>query len=205
MTAVALPEERPLLLSRIRRSIRAMNAAGQACIIAVTGANGTGKTTIANWMVRDLELDQVFNLSAVSKTLQVARPDLASTAFDNFSDPTATEVFERVTTWAIGRYQEDGVNAVVEGVQVSPVVAAHPGLLTAVALIGRPSAMAGDGVRRRHFLRPDAPALATDVGTYPASHFKVVNVGEGLAVSYDAVLEIVAHSVAIASSDGRAS
>lgn len=202
---MAVHDERSLLISRINRSIRAMNAAGQACIIAVTGANGTGKTTLANWMVRDLELDQVFNLSAVSKTLQVARPDLASTALDNFSDRAAAKVFEQVTNWAIRRYQEDGVNAVVEGVQVTPAVAANPGLLTAIALVGRPSTRAGGDVRRRHFLRPDNPELAADVGTYPASHFHVVRGGKALEMSYDAVLEIVARSVAVASRDGRAS
>ena len=182
-------------IDAINRTIRLRNELGLAAIVAVTGANGTGKTTIANWLLADLDFDQVFNLSAVTKTIQVVRPDLAMTSLENLERGDDDHIYDQVLTWAVERYVDDGVNAVIDGVQVSPpVLAPLDGFVGGVILHGAPDLPRGD--RRRHFRRV-AKVRPADLRSYePAAGFASMPDCADLEMTYDAALAALARCCA---------
>lgn len=107
-----------ILISSVGRKMRELNAHHVAVIFVVTGPNGTGKTVLTKRLLTDLPFHQTFNLGAVAKTIRYIYQDEEVSRLENFTNKKITRLFTPIVQFACREYQKNGVNVIVDGVQI---------------------------------------------------------------------------------------
>ena len=107
-------------LLAIEQKMIQLNGQHQAVIFVLTGANGTGKTVMSKRLLTSLPFHQTFNLGAVTKTIRYIYQDAETTRLENFTDEKITKLFTPIVQFACNEYQKNGVNVIVDGIQIDP-------------------------------------------------------------------------------------
>lgn len=106
-------------IKAIRSLIKAKMMKGEAVIWIITGNRFSGKTTMATRLFRDIKLfNQYIGLGAIGKTIEYY-----SGIKDGYERKSITnlEVFTKVLNSCIDRAYENGVNTIIEGVQIDTI------------------------------------------------------------------------------------
>lgn len=119
-----------LLEKQIADKINLLNTQGKAVIFVVTGGNGTGKSVIAKNLLTHLPFHQSFNLGAITKTIRFLNEDLTVSQLENFTDKNIDNLFTPIVQYSCQEYQKNGVNVIVDGVQINTRSQEWYGLVT---------------------------------------------------------------------------
>lgn len=106
------------LLTSIKNKMRLLNAQHKAVVFVVTGPNGSGKTAITKQLLTSLPFHQTFNLGAIAKTIRYIYQDAGTTRLENFTNKKITNLFTPIVQFACREYQKNGVNVIIDGVQI---------------------------------------------------------------------------------------
>lgn len=106
------------LIKSIQEKMDRLNAQNKAVIFVVTGPNGSGKTVFTKQLLASLPFHQSFNLGAVAKTIRYIYDDEDFTRLENFTNKKTTDFFTPIVQFSCGEYQRNGVNVIVDGVQI---------------------------------------------------------------------------------------
>jgi hypothetical protein len=117
------------LLASIEDKMRLLNAKHKAVIFVVTGPNGAGKTAITKQLLTALPFHQTFNLGAVAKTIRYIYQDEGTTRLENFTNKKITNLFTPIVQFACREYQKNGVNVIIDGVQIDTLSPEWSGLI----------------------------------------------------------------------------
>lgn len=111
-----------ILAQRVSSLIYQLNSLGEPVIFLVTGINGSGKTLVSHKLLRLFPFYQVFSLGTVTRTLKESgklaenNSILVTDRLDNSPDWT---MYERTVLSAVNHYHAQGVNTLIEGVQIN--------------------------------------------------------------------------------------
>lgn len=178
------------LKQELSDKITLLNELGYAVAFVVTGHNGSGKTTIAKRLLSDLPFYQTFNLGVVTKTLRYTQQTLTVTPLENFKDPDVNTEFTEIIRFAISEYQINGVNLVVDGVQVDTQALSQDSNIIGGVILEVDSA---ELYRRNdspatHFNRRLSITHPSDNLTYTkTNHFKPIANNGSIEETYDRV------------------
>ena len=114
----------------ITRKMRLLNKHGVAVIFIVTGGNGTGKSVIAKSLLTRLPFHQSFNLGAITKTIRFLNEDVTVSKLENFDDKHIDNLFTPIVQYSCCEYQRNGVNVIVDGVQIDTKSKSWSSLIT---------------------------------------------------------------------------
>jgi tRNA uridine 5-carbamoylmethylation protein Kti12 len=101
----------------INDKIAQLNKRDYAVIFVVTGLNGSGKTIVARRLLVDLNFHQTFNLGSVTKTLRYLSTE-ETTNLENFKNSDLNKLYTPIVQFACKEYQCNGVNVIIDGVQI---------------------------------------------------------------------------------------
>lgn len=118
------------LVPSIAHKMRLLNEQCQAVIFIITGPNGSGKTVFTKRLLTELPFHQTFNLGAVAKTIRYVYGDEKITRLENFTNKKTAGFFTPIVQFSCSEYQKNGVNVVVDGVQIDTGSKKWKGLIT---------------------------------------------------------------------------
>lgn len=176
----------------IAAKITELNHLNFAVIFAVTGGNGVGKTHLAKHLLTQLPFHQSFNLGLITKTIRCLTDMDNVTMLENFRDTQVDKLFLHIIQYACAEYQRNGVNVLIDGVQVDSV-ALHDDdhILGGIILDVEESIKLQRNDRpTTHFKRKLAIHSETDMRRYIQNDsFKVIANNNDFSKTYQATLE----------------
>lgn len=177
-------------LDEIARKIKTLNSKGVAVIFIVTGPNGSGKTVIAKKLLTDLPFHQSYNLGVVAKTIRYIFNDAKVTRLENFTNEKITSLFTPIIQFACKEYSKNGVNVVIDGVQIDTDDQNWLRLVSGgvVLTVNEEVKLTRNQFPETHFKRQIELSLSDNV-TYPKSPmFTTINNSGELTDTYKDVL-----------------
>lgn len=153
--------------------MRLLNKHHAAVIFVVTGPNGSGKTIFTKRLLTELPFHQTFNLGAVAKTIRFAYRDQAVTKLENFTNEKTTTLFTPIVQFACTEYQKNGVNVIVDGVQINTSDLAWEGLITGgiILRVDDNTRLVRNQYPETHFNRPMELTLTDRMQYVPSEIF----------------------------------
>ena len=182
-----------LLTSEISNKIKLLNANNSAVIFIVTGGNGTGKSVITKQLLCDLPFHQSFNLGAVTKTIRFLNEDIIVSKLENFNDKNIDNLFTPIVQYACAEYQKNGVNIIIDGVQIDTKSHNWKNLITGGVILS-----VENGIKQErsnfsdtHFNRKIDLQITDDYNYVQTPYFININNGLSFVSSYNKVLEVL--------------
>lgn len=169
-----------------------LNRRDVAVIFAVTGGNGTGKTHLAKQLLTNLPFHQSFNLGQVTKTIRCLTDMNDVTMLENFRDARADALFLRVIQYSSREYQRNGVNVLIDGVQIdSEALRDDTAILGGIILdVAKPIRLQRNDRPTTHFKRTLAVQSDTDTPEYVENDdFRIIDNNGSFNETYYAALE----------------
>lgn len=168
-----------------------LNSRGYAVIFAITGENGTGKTHFAKKILTRLPFYQSFNLGLITKTIRCLTDMNDITMLENFRDLKVDQLFSRIIQYACAEYQKNGVNVLIDGVQIDSVELNNDSnILGGVILeVSHDAKRVRNDKPTTHFKRKLEIHAATDVRRYMSNEgFLIVDNNGDFMETYDNIL-----------------
>lgn len=169
-----------------------LNRRDFAVIFAVTGGNGTGKTHLAKRLLANLPFHQSFNLGLVTKTIRCLTDMNDVTMLENFRDVRADALFLRVIQYSCDEYQRNGVNVLIDGVQIdSEVLGDDTAILGGIILnVAKPIRLQRNDRPTTHFKRTLVVQSEADMPHYVENEgFRAIDNSGSFDETYRATLE----------------
>lgn len=138
------------LLESLALKMQILNKHSIAVIFIITGVNGSGKTVFTKRLLTELPFHQTFNLGAVAKTVRFAYRDQEVTRLENFTDKKTTALFTPIVQFSCAEYRKNGVNVIIDGVQIDTLSSQWEGLITGGIIL-----RVSDGLRLERNQYPD--------------------------------------------------
>ena len=107
------------LETTISSKISFLNDNKIAVIYVLTGSNGSGKSVLEKKILNNLPFHQTFNLGAVTKTIRFMNRELKVTSLENFEEKRINELFTPIVQFSCEEYMKNGVNVIIDGVQIN--------------------------------------------------------------------------------------
>jgi Ni2+-binding GTPase involved in maturation of urease and hydrogenase len=176
---------------QIALKMKQLNDDGKAVIFVIAGANGAGKTRLCREVLTKLPFYQSFNLGLITKTIRCLTDMQEVSMLENFESENAERIFTRVIQYSCKEYQKNGVNLVIEGVQIDcKTLQDDENILGGVVLEVKDSIKNERNNRPdTHFKRKLEVDSGVDMPTYRTNdHFVMINNDGNFIQTYTNVL-----------------
>lgn len=180
-------------VSSIEQKIRLLNKRHQAAIFIVTGPNGTGKTVLTKRLLTILPFHQTFNLGAIAKTIRYVYQDARTTRLENFSSQKITKLFTPIVQFACGEYQKNGVNVLIDGVQIDTASDKWSELITGgiVLQVDQNIKYQRNQKAETHFNRKMEISLSDHYHYQLSDQFAVIDNNDNFTKTFNAALKVL--------------
>ncbi len=181
------------LLTSIEDKMRLLNAKHKAVIFVVTGPNGAGKTAITKQLLTALPFHQTFNLGAVAKTIRYIYQDEGTTRLENFTNKKITNLFTPIVQFACREYQKNGVNVIIDGVQIDTLSPEWSGLIAGGIIldVDKDTRINRNHFPDTHFNRKLEISLSDHCEYVDSELFVTINNSGALSETFNAILRLL--------------
>lgn len=178
------------LTDSIIHKIEFLNRQRQAVIFIITGANGSGKTIFTKQLLTSLPFHQTFNLGAVAKTIRFTHKNEEVTRLENFTNDKVTSLFTPIVQFACTEYRSNGVNVIIEGVQIDTKSAGWEGLITGgvILSVDKVIRLKRNKNPETHFNRVMELSLTDNLSYKDSNIFETVDNNMGKEDAFSAIL-----------------
>lgn len=178
------------LIKTVCLKIEYLNKIGVAVIFVVTGPNGSGKTVITKKLLTVLPFHQTFNLGSVAKTIRFVFRDEEVSRLENFTNEKITKLFTPIVQFACSEYQKNGVNVIVEGVQIDTVSPGWQGLITGGIILDvkKDLRLQRNQHPETHFNRAMELGLTDRLEYIESEYFDLINNNQNKDVTFNSTL-----------------
>lgn len=94
----------------VQEKMSLLNNFGIPVIFCITGNFSSGKTYYAKELIKKFSFSHIVNIGVITKTLNYLQ--------NNLNDKTKTTTIQEIITKITESYSQNGVNAIIEGVQI---------------------------------------------------------------------------------------
>jgi hypothetical protein len=173
--------------------MRLLNDRGMAVIFIITGPNGSGKTVLTKRLLTALPFHQTFNLGAITKTIRYMFHDAETTRLENFKNDKTTSLFTPIVQFACAEYQRNGVNVIIDGVQIDTSSEQWSEIVTGGAILEVSDAMKvqRNNKPETHFNRSMELHLTNDCSYSPSDIFRIINNNGSIDSAFNDILAVL--------------
>ena len=184
---------------QVSNKIKLLNRQKVAVIFIVTGGNGTGKSVMTKRLISGLPFHQSFNLGAVTKTIRYLNKSLVVSRLENFEDSKIQNLFTPIVQSACVEYQNNGVNVIIDGVQIDTKSKKWSSLATGGVVLSVEGTLKAkrNNYPDTHFKRKLDIRISDNHTYHPSDFFVTIDNNFSFSSSYVTVLEVLDNALDI--------